>query len=243
MTPKSTAFSIWSVIFIFQGLFCILQLLPRYRATPVVQQGVGYYYVLVCIFQVAWTFSFGYEVIWLSLVFILAIWAALCALVYSQYYTEQSSHRRMECWFFRFPFAIHCGWLTAASIVNVNLVVVDSDASAAVQLAVGIVSLAYLHAVSVWVLFGLKRNPNYTIASVLAWANGWIYAELKSPSENIVALFDADTISGVSYAAAAVAYIITGQIVVRFVLCVVEKYTKRNDETEEEQELVVDEKV
>ena len=199
-----------------------------------VQKGVGYYYVLVCVFQVAWTFSFAYEVIWLSLLFILLIWISLCALVYSQYYTE-SNHSLMEFWFFRFPFGIHCGWLTAASVVNVNLVVVDSNAPANVQLAVGIVSLAYLHAVSVWVLFGLKRNPNYTIASVLAWANGWIYAELSSPSESIMALFDANTISGVSYAAAAVAYIITGQIVIRSALCVVEKYTNRNDETEEQQ--------
>jgi hypothetical protein len=199
-----------------------------------VQQGVGYFYVLVCVFQVAWTFSFAYEVIWLSLVFILLIWISLCALVYSQYYTE-SNHSLVEFWFFRFPFFMHCGWLTAASAVNVNLVVVYSNAAASVQLAVGIISLAYLHAFSVWVLFGLTRNPNYTIAGVLAWANGWIYAELQNPSESIMALFDADTISGVSYAAAAVAFIITGQIVVRFALNVVQKYTNRNDETDEQQ--------
>jgi hypothetical protein len=199
-----------------------------------VQQGVGYWYVLVCVFQVAWTFSFAYEVIWLSLLFILLIWISLCALVYSQYYTE-SERFLVEFWFFRFPFAMHCGWLTAASVVNVNVVVVHRNAPANVQLAVGIISLAYLHAVSLWVLFGLKRNPNYTIAGVLAWANGWIYAELSSPSESIMALFDADTISGVSYAAAAVAYIIIGQIVVRFAMYVVEKYTSQNDETEEQQ--------
>ena len=202
-----------------------------------VQRGVGYYYVLVCIFQVAWTFSFSYEIICLSLVFILLIWVSLCALVYTQYtIITESSSSRVEFWFFQFPFAMHCGWLTAASVVNANVVVVYRNASASVQLAVGIVSLAYLHAVSVWILFGLERNPNYTIAGVLAWANGWIYAELSSPSDTIVALFDADTISGVSYAAAAVAYIITGQIVVRFVMHVVANYTNRKDTTEEEQQ-------
>jgi hypothetical protein len=55
----------------------------------------------------------------------------------------------------------------------------------------------------------------------LAWANGWIYAELSDPMDSIVALFSQDTVSGVSYAAAAVAYIITGQIVVHFGMYVV----------------------
>jgi hypothetical protein len=163
------------------------------------------------------------------------IWISLCALVYSQYYTESTDNKLVEWLFFRFPFAIHCGWLTAASVVNVSVVVVNAQATASVQLAVGIVSLAYLHAVSVWVLFGLKRNPNYTIAGVLAWANGWIYAELSDPMDSIVALFSQDTVSGVSYAAAAVAYIITGQIVVRFGMYVVEKYTTRKEATEEHQ--------
>jgi hypothetical protein len=235
VTPKSTAFTIWSIIFVFQAIFVILQLLPRFRAKPMVQQGVGYWYVWVCTFQVAWTFAFSFEVIWLSLVFILSIWISLCALVYSQYYTE-SDNTLVEFWFFRFSFAMHCGWLTAASAVNVNLVVVNAQATAAVQLAVGIISLAVLHAVSVWVLFGLKRNPNYTIAGVLAWANGWIYAELSDPSDSIIALFSQDTVSGVSYAAAAVAYIITGQIVVRFGIYVVEKYASKNIETVEEQQ-------
>jgi hypothetical protein len=197
-----------------------------------VQQGVGYWFVLVCIFQVAWTFSFAYKVIWLSLLFILVIWILLCALVYSQYYTE-SQHFLLEFWIFRFPFAMHCGWLTATSVVNVNVVVVHANAPTNVQLAVGIISLAYMHCVSVWVLFGLK-NPNYTIPGVLAWANGWIYAELLNPPETIMALFDADTISGMSYAAGAVAYIITGQIVIRFLFSQV--LENGDDETEEQEQ-------
>jgi hypothetical protein len=78
-----------------------------------------------------------------------------------------------------------------------------------------------------------SNDMYYTIAGVLAWANGWIYAELSDPMDSIVALFSQDTVSGVSYAAAAVAYIITGQIVVRFGMYVVEKYATRKEATEE----------
>jgi hypothetical protein len=69
-----------------------------------------------------------------------------------------------------------------------------------------------------------SNDMYYTIAGVLAWANGWIYAKLSDPMDSIVALFSQDTVLGVSYAAAAVAYIITGQIVVHFGMYVVEKY-------------------
>jgi hypothetical protein len=216
VTPKSTAFAIWGIIFTFQAIFVILQLLPRYRGEAIVQQGVGFWYLATCVTQVGWTFAFAYEQILLSLVCIILVWLSLVGLVYSQNYTA-SEGSLVEFWLFRFPFSIHCGWLTAASTVNVSLLLVDQNVSAPIQLAVGIVSLAYLHAVSVWVVFGVKR-ANYTIAAVLAWASVWIYAELQEPKDSIVERFCEDTISGVSYAAAAVSILILAQIVVRIIM-------------------------
>jgi hypothetical protein len=209
-----------------------------------VQQGVGYWYCLVSLFQVAWTFSFAYEVLWLSLLFMILIWISLCSLLYSQYYTK-SDGSLWEFWLLRFPFALHGGWITAASVVNMNVIVVNSNATAAVELAVGIVSLAYLHAVSVWVLFGIKRNPNYTIAGVLAWAIGYIYAELQNPFESIPERFDETTIKGVAYAAIAVSIIITGQIVFRFGMYIFQRYNKKyanvvKEVEAEEKDAVVD---
>jgi translocator protein len=226
VTPKSTAFAIWAVIFSSQAIFVILQLLPRFRGAVIVQQGVGYWYIATCTTQVAWTLAFAYEQIALSLVLIVLVWLSLVGLVYSQYYAA-SEGGLVEFVFFQFPFSIHCGWLTAASTLNVSLVLVDQNASAALQLAVGIVSLAYLHAVSVWVVFGLER-PNYTIAAVLAWANAWIYAELQEPKESIVERFCEDTISGVSYAAGTVALIILAQIVVGMILTLAKQYLGRS---------------
>jgi hypothetical protein len=226
VTPKSTAFAIWAVIFSSQAIFVVLQLLPRFRGTVIVQQGVGYWYIATCTTQVAWTFAFAYEQIALSLVLILLVWLSLVGLVYTQYYTA-SEGGLVEFVFFQFPFSIHCGWLTAASTMNVSLVLVEQNASASLQLAVGIVSLAYLHAVSVWVVFGMEQRPNYTIAAVLAWANAWIYAELQEPKDSIVERFCEDTISGVSYAAGAVSVIILAQIVVGMILSLAKQYLGR----------------
>jgi len=221
ITPKSTAFAIWAIIFTFQGVFSIIQLLPSFRGRPMVQKGVSFWYMLVCFFQIGWTFAFAFEVIPLSLVFMLLLWLSLMGLLIWQYYVEFdpetsgcSCKGLTEFWLLRFPFSVHGGWITAASALNVSVVVVDSAAAAATQLAVGIVSLAVLHAISVWHLFGYKR-PNYTIPIVLIWANGWIYGELQEPQELILQTFDQSVISGVAYAAFSVSMVITIQVVLR----------------------------
>jgi hypothetical protein len=187
-----------------------------------VQQGVSYWYIATCIFQCGWTVSFAFEVIPLSLVFMLLIWISLMGLLISQYYVKPEPTTSscycmkgiIDFWLLRFPFAIHGGWITAATALNVNVVAVSEQVSAATQLSTGIVSLAVLHALSVWHLFGYKR-PNYTIPCVLIWANGFIYDELQSPNELIVNTFDTSTVTGVGYAAFAVAMVIIIQVILR----------------------------
>jgi len=239
VTPKGTAFSIWSIIFMFQAIFAVCQLFPRYRSKSMVQHGVNYWYIAVCVMQVAWTFSFGLEMIPLSLVFMILLWLCLMGLIISQYYTA-SEQTLEEYWLLRFPFAVHGGWITAAVAVNINTVAVYSSAAASIQLAVGIVSLAALHAISVWVLFGF-RKPNYTIACVLAWANGWIYSELQTPKELILKTFDGQVISGVAYASISVACIILVQILVSLAVKGVHLFiATRVSEREDEQNTIVD---
>lgn len=185
-----------------------------------VQDGVSYWYILICLFQSCWTPAFGFEYIAVALVFIVLIWLALVALVYSQYNVTNGDNNLIEFWLLRFPFAVHCGWLTAASVLNVNVLGVKLEWSAEVQLAVGIVSLAYLHAVSVWAVFGFAK-PNYTIAGVLCWANYWISNELNNPREGIIERFPEVVIDAVQLASLAVSIIIAGQVVVRVFLLLI----------------------
>eukprot|EP00551_Chaetoceros_affinis_P008697 CAMPEP_0203684524 /NCGR_PEP_ID=MMETSP0090-20130426/48080_1 /ASSEMBLY_ACC=CAM_ASM_001088 /TAXON_ID=426623 /ORGANISM="Chaetoceros affinis, Strain CCMP159" /LENGTH=312 /DNA_ID=CAMNT_0050553699 /DNA_START=142 /DNA_END=1080 /DNA_ORIENTATION=- len=248
ITPKSSAFSIWAVIFTFQGVFAILQLVPSYRGRPMVQEGVSFWHMIFCVMQIGWTFAFAYEVIPLSLVFMLLLWISLMALIISQYYVKLdpstsscSKEGLNEFWFLRFPFQIHAGWITAASALNVSVVAVDAGSAPATQLAVGIICLAALHAISVWHLFGYKR-PNYTIPCVLIWANGWIYGELQEPKQLILDTFDQSVISGVAYAAFTVSMVIIIQVVLRLAFLIYnyalgKSYLQEKVEEEEEDEV------
>lgn len=198
----------------FEAIFAGLQLFPNFRDKEIIQKGVGYWYVGTCVFQIWWTLAFAYEMIWLSLLLMLLLWASLLGLVYSQYYTNGEGTYK-EFWLLRFPFALHCGWLTVATALNVNIaVVVGLEAEADVQLAIAVVSVAYLYALSIWILFGIAR-PNYTIAGVLTWSFGWMHSELSTPQVSIVDRFDPDVISGMSYVGLAIAELILIQMVVR----------------------------
>jgi len=230
VTPKSTAFLIWSIIFTLQAVFAVIQFLPRYRGTSIVQQGVGYWYLVLCLFQIGWTFAFAYEVIGLSLVFMILLWVALMSLVYSQYviqeYEDSTLGRVVDLVFFRLPFSIHAGWITAASALNVNVVVVDEKQSESTQLTFAIISLAVLHAISVWKTFALKR-PNFAIPAVLAWANYFIFKELEDPLLLIKETFAPVSVDAIKNSALAVCFIILGQIGVRFIYFLI-AYSKGN---------------
>lgn len=219
VTPSSWAFSIWAVIFVFQAIYCVVQLLPPFRSHPMVQIGVSYFYVATCLSQAGWTFAFAFELIPLSLFLMALIWISLAGILYRQYGLESEGTLR-EFWLLRFPFAVHFGWITAATLLNVNVVTVKVGPGAGTELAVGIVSLAILHAISVVVLF-LPKRPQYTIPCVLAWANGAIYYELANTRDPIKERFSEDAISGVSYAALAVCFIILTQVMIRVVTAIV----------------------
>merc|ERR1719343_928048 len=63
ISPNSKAFIIWSIIFLTEAIFVIIQLFPKYRSIPLVQEGVKYWFIGACLFQTAWTFPFSFEII------------------------------------------------------------------------------------------------------------------------------------------------------------------------------------
>lgn len=209
VTPNSAAFSIWALIFLTEGLFTTVQWFAPYRSKA--NDHVRYYFVAACLFQAAWTIAFAYEVFWLSLVWMIAIWTSLLGLVW-----HQQALSAADVWWLGFPFKLHFGWITAAAALNVNVLVIALGASAANQLTIAILSLSLLLITLIWSLFGVA-NTSYTVASVMAWASWWIFAELQSPKPLIAQTFSPDIIEGVAYASLSISIIalaLTASVVV-----------------------------
>ena len=170
ITPVGWAFSIWAIIFTSQFIFCVAQILPNFRDHPLVQRGVGYNYVGACLAQAGWGLVFGFELIELSVVFMLLILFFLVRIVMDQSKVQQeNTHGLRDFWLLDFPFRIHCGWIVAASLVNVNLVLVKLKESASAQFSLALASLVVALVVALLRLFGSTRT-HYVIPCVLVWA-------------------------------------------------------------------------
>jgi hypothetical protein len=177
VTPVGWSFAIWAVIFISQFIWAIAQLVvPSFRGAALVRNGVKWYYIGVCVAQIGWTVAFTFEIIWLSLVAMLSILFFLILIVVAQY-NGQTAVSFREYWLLKFPFAVHAGWILAASFVNLNVLIVDLELGADAQYYAALASL-----IAVLVIAGsmltYPTRPELVIPLVLAWAT------VRIPSEH-----------------------------------------------------------
>jgi len=202
ITPAGFTFSIWAVIFISQLISLIYQLSNSTTSNnKLVVKGIGYNYLGVCLSQIAWTITFSTEIIWASLVCMLCILAFLSLIVYNQtkiseededYKRNTTTKKSSDFWMLRFPFLIHCGWILAATIVNINVVLVKYDVNASDQYGIGLLCAAAIVGLAVVLL----TKKEFVIPLVLAWAMFGIFMELQNPKDSITERFIEKMIQG-----------------------------------------------
>ena len=200
VTPVGWAFSIWGIIFLAQAIWvvygCVVVLSREQnsRNASAIRwiEAVGFLYVWVVLAQAAWTFAFSYEVIWLSACFMASIcgllWYTVWSLVLEK--TRQCQQQQLACistptymlWIF--PFTIHAGWITAATGVNVNVVLVAENASAHAQYMVAVGCLLLLFWVAFW--SALKPVDRIVIPCTIAWALFGVFFELRNTSDESI---------------------------------------------------------
>jgi len=189
VTPAAYAFAIWGVIFVTQFIWTILQALPKFRSSDLVVKGVNFYYVWVCVAQCAWSICFAQEWIEASVAMMLAILVGLVLAVGSLRKVEQDSIWKFFA--FKFPFFVHCGWIWAASVVNINVLLVYLELEAKKQEIGAWVSLAVLFLVAANYLY----RANYVVPLVFAWASYAVNVELKEPKDSIMNTFEGNVIN------------------------------------------------
>jgi len=193
LTPSGWAFAIWGIIFTAEGIFAVVQMIPKFRNDPMVQDGIFIWYFVSCVAQSGWTLAFGYEVIILSLVFMISILVSLVMILVLQD-RVQSDGSLLKYWLLRFPFSIHCGWIVSATCLNIGVVAVDAGSSAQMQSNLAIICLVFIVLCSFAATF-LPKSPNYAIPGVACWTTLAIAFELNGPADNIANLFGEDIIN------------------------------------------------
>ena len=178
---------------------------------------VGTYYLCVCIAQVAWTISFSLEIIWASLIFMLAIAAFLWRIVWILSDTNSAYKGSLANYIlWRLPFTIHAGWITAASFVNANVYLVDLGVDSKLQFYAALATLFFILVIASLTTIGL----DVVIPMVLSWALFGIFAQLREPQESIEENFTDNQIDNATWGALSFAVLtLIGSIVGVFWQC------------------------
>ena len=204
VTPVGWAFAIWGVIFTSQLVWVVMhqqflfgganQLSGRraINSTSALDAAVGYKYVGVGLAQMAWSVTFANELLSLSLVCMITILIFLWNIdrSLSEMTITTGTNLKLQYWIHRFPFAIHTGWICAATAVNINVVLVAYHVPSNIEYMAAVCSLLILLAIA---FMKSMQACDYTIPAVLAYALLGIYYELRDTTdENLLSRFDAN---------------------------------------------------
>jgi hypothetical protein len=184
VTPEETTFLIAHLTLLFEGIFTTIQLLPAYRATPLVQDGVHYWFFASVVAQLFWCMGFGLENIFgafLSVAFMGAMLYSLSQILLRQANMTELNQTPEEYWLLRFPFSLHTGWTMAVFVMSINGFFTAVGVNSIVLLIIGVLSLAAYVGIAYKMLFANGDHPNYAIPSVIAWVTLGIALGARAP--------------------------------------------------------------
>lgn len=119
LTPAGYAFTIWSLIYVGLAAFAVYQALPVNSDRDPLGR-IRFLFLVSCAANAGWLVSWHYDLIPLSLVFMLALLVSL--LFISDASSEFSDTK--DILFISAPFNLYFGWVTVAAIVNVTIALV-----------------------------------------------------------------------------------------------------------------------
>ena len=87
ITPSTwAAHYLWVPIMIFEAVFTVAQLLPHYRARPIITSGTSYFFFYTVLLQITYTLLYGFGLFVFSFISIVLALFALLSLLASQQY-------------------------------------------------------------------------------------------------------------------------------------------------------------
>ncbi len=127
-TPAGYAFSIWGVIYLLLLGFSIYQsrsLFKKEKEDSFVVK-IGFWFIISCIANCCWVFSWVYGYTGLSCFFIFLLLISLLKIIIN---LNINTHKvgSLKFVFLHLPFIMYSGWVTVASIANVSSYLVKID--------------------------------------------------------------------------------------------------------------------
>lgn len=133
-TPAPMTFSIWGLIYLLMTYFIVYQygILDGNAFSTKFVQLIGPFFILSCLLNIGWLFSWHYDRILLSMGFMVGLLITLMLLTdrlspdYVLYRTAWRSIPQPAA-FCAGGFSLYLGWITAAAIANMNVLIVKLE--------------------------------------------------------------------------------------------------------------------
>ena len=165
--PANYVFSIWGVIYLFLIGFGIYQALPSQRENPILRR-IGYLFVVSCIGNAGWLFSFHYEQFPLSMILMIIVLLSLIA-IYIRTGIGRLNVSRADKWLIHIPFSIYLGWITVATIANASYVLYVAEWDR-FGIPDEIWTVTMLIVATIIVLLLIFRHSDIAYTAVIVWA-------------------------------------------------------------------------
>ena len=151
------------------------QMFPSYRGSMLVKT-ITPWWLSACLFQCAWTL-FAQEIMIGAMICMAGILISLMVGILRLDFLEEMS--TSEYWLLRAPVSLHCGWIVAATSLNICVVADYYKGPPEVMLALAMVCFAGISAiVTVFTFASPKADP--IIALVACWALLGMVSELTN---------------------------------------------------------------
>ncbi|NVM16774.1 MAG: hypothetical protein HWN80_03600 [Candidatus Lokiarchaeota archaeon] len=169
--PAGITFSIWGVIYVFLGMFCIYQIRDLFKQNKVEMpylNRISFLFILSNLANTSWILFWHYGLIYLSIIAMLVILVSLIG-IYLKLEIGKTQVNKREKWFVQIPFSIYLGWITVATIANVTAVLVSAgvehEGVLAEILTITVISVAVLITIAI-----LYLRKDYAYSLVVLWA-------------------------------------------------------------------------
>lgn len=167
--PAGITFAIWGLIYLLLALFTFYQLgiiNKNDEISTELLNKVGILFSISSIANTIWIFTWHYQVIWLSIVFMLVILISLIKIVNAIKEEKLSSK---EKFFVKLPFSIYFGWITVATIANTTTLLVSLNFKGfGISETIWTVLIIIIGAIIG--IITLLRNRDYFYGLVIIWA-------------------------------------------------------------------------
>lgn len=167
-TPAPFTFAIWGVIYLLMGFYSIMQLNMSDTNTSLarVHSSIGILFILSCVFNIAWVFSWHFSKIGLSVICMLLLLATLiCINLRLTLVPDVPLWERLTV----YGFNIYLGWISVATIANIAVFLVKVNWS-----GFGIPSIIWtICVIAVGALIGVgfaMIGQRYFAAGAMIWA-------------------------------------------------------------------------